>query len=198
MSPQEAAAQFNLNIEEELPEQFELILFELKQKIYRQLDQLLLYPKWFNEIQRIHRAAQALHIAWPDAIQIQDRNLATQQLILDLHLPMLAFFNQYQSYRKEMALQFHRADAPLVLQNILKEWSEIQKQYMGFWSNTQVSSIEVQLTAQFDPQAILLIIQQLKDTGVLLVTDLNQCEIPELLQRYIAWNQKIWSKLQLN
>ena len=198
MSPQEAAAQFNLNIEEELPEQFELILFELKQKIYRQLDQLLLYPKWFNEIQRIHRAAQALHIAWPDAIQIQDRNLATQQLILDLHLPMLAFFNQYQLYRKEMALQFHRADDPLVLQNILKEWSEIQKQYMGFWSNTQVSSIEVQLTAQFDPQAILLIIQQLKDTGVLLVTDLNQCEIPELLQRYIAWNQKIWTKLQLN
>ena len=69
---------------------------------------------------------------------------------------------------------------------------------MGFWSNTKVSSIEVQLTAQFDPQAILLIIQQLKDTGVLLVTDLNQCEIPELLQRYIAWNQKIWTKLQLN
>jgi hypothetical protein len=54
------------------------------------------------------------------------------------------------------------------------------------------------LTAQFDPQAILLIIQQLKDTGVLLVTDLNQCEIPELLQQYIAWNQKIWTKLQLN
>jgi hypothetical protein len=111
---------------------------------------------------------------------------------------MLAFFNQYQVQRKEMALQFHRAQVPLVLQKILMDWSEVQKQYLAFWSNRQEPTIEVQLTAQFDPQAILLILEKLKDKGVLFLNDLNWGEMPELLQQYIARNQKIWTKLQLS
>ena len=48
MSPQEAAALLNIDLQEDLEEQIEQVIFALKQKIYRQLDQLLLYPKWFK------------------------------------------------------------------------------------------------------------------------------------------------------
>lgn len=194
MSPQEAAALLNIDLKEDIEEQVELVVFELKQKIYRQLDQLLLYPKWNKELQRITDASRALDMLfWENK---QD-TFAYFSLKLNNQLPMLAFFNQYQSYRKEMALQFHRAQAPLVLQKILVDWSEVQKQYLSFWSNRQEAFVDVQLTAQFDPQAILLILEKLKDKGVLFLNDLNWGETPELLQQYIARNQKIWAKLQL-
>ena len=195
MSPQEAAALLNIDLEEELEEQVELVIFELKQKIYRQLDQLLLYPKWFKELQRITDAARALDILFLEDKQDSYSNFS-QKLNNQLH--MVAFFNQYQVQRKEMALQFHRAQAPLVLQKILTDWSEVQKQYIAFWSNRQEPTIEVQLTAQFDPQAVLKTLEELKVKSVLSVHDLNQEEMPELLQQYIAWNQRMWAKLQLN
>jgi hypothetical protein len=195
MSQQEAAALLNIDLEEDLEEQVELVIFELKQKIYRQLDQLLLYPKWYKELQRITDASSALNMLFLEEKQATFTNFTNE---LNIQLPMLAFFNQYQVQRKEMALQFHRAQVPLVLQKILMDWSEVQKQYLEFWSNRQELFIEVQLTAQFDPQAILLILEKLKDKGVLFVNDLNWGETPELLQQYIARNQKIWSKLQLN
>jgi len=69
---------------------------------------------------------------------------------------------------------------------------------LEFWSNRQELIIEVPLNSQFDPQAVLKTLEELKVKGVLFVHDLNQEEMPELLQQYIAWNQKIWSKLQLN
>jgi hypothetical protein len=195
MSPKEAAALLNIDLKEDLEEQVELVVFELKQKIYRQLDQLLLYPKWYKELQRITDASSALDMLFLEDKQATFTNFTNE---LNIQLPMLAFFNQYQVQRKEMALQFHRAQVPLVLQKILMDWSEVQKQYLAFWSNRQELFIEVQLTAQFDPQAILLILEKLKDKGVLFVNDLNWGETPELLQQYIARNQKIWAKLQLN
>ena len=195
MSPQEAAALLNIDLKEDLEEQVELVIFELKQKIYRQLDQLLLYPKWYKELQRITDASSALDMLFLEDKQATFTNFTNE---LNIQLPMLAFFNQYQVQRKEMALQFHRAQVPDVLQRILVAWSEVQKQYLEFWSNRQELFIEVPLNTQFDPQAVLKTLEELKDKGVLFIHDLNWGEMPELLQQYIARNQKIWTKLQLN
>lgn len=195
MSPQEAAALLNLDLQEDLEEQIEQVIFALKQKIYRQLDQLLLYPKWFKELDKIDRAAHVLDFQCPPFQQ----NATPQNLKkpgLDQNSPMLAFFNQYQVQRKAMALQFQRAVAPQVLVLILKDWSEVQKQYLAYWSQIELTSVESQLTAQFDPQVIFLILQELKEKGVLSLQELKNTEIPTQLQAYISWTQKLWTRLQ--
>jgi hypothetical protein len=198
MSPQEAAALLNIDLQEDLEEQIEQVVFELKQKIYRQLDQLLLFPKWFKEIDKIDRAAQALAIKWSPSKQLMTTLQRSKNEVIDQHLPMLAFFNQYQVQRNTMALQFQRAEDPQVLTEILKGWSELQKQYLAYWSQMALTSVESQLTAQFDPQVIFLTLQELKENGVLYVQDLKNAEIPTQLQDYLAWTQKLWSKLQTN
>jgi len=198
MSPQEAAALLNIDLQEDLEEQIEQVIFELKQKIYRQLDQLLLFPKWFKEIDKIDRAAQALAIKWSPSKQLMTTLQRSKNEVIDQHLPMLAFFNQYQVQRNTMALQFQRAEDPQVLTEILKGWSELQKQYLAYWSQMALTSVESQLTAQFDPQVIFLTLQELKENGVLYVQDLKNAEIPTQLQDYLAWTQKLWSKLQTN
>lgn len=198
MSPQEAAALLNIDLQEDLEEQIEQVIFELKQKIYRQLDQLLLFPKWFKEIDKIDRAAQALAITGSPSKQLMTTLQRSKNEVIDQHLPMLAFFNQYQVQRNTMALQFQRAEDPQVLTEILKGWSELQKQYLAYWSQMALTSVESQLTAQFDPQVIFLTLQELKENGVLYVQDLKNAEIPTQLQDYLAWTQKLWSKLQTN
>ncbi|MEY4991237.1 MAG: hypothetical protein RI948_103, partial [Bacteroidota bacterium] len=196
MSPQEAAALLNLDLEADLEEQIEHVVFELKQKIYRQLDQLLLYPKWFKELDKIDRATRVLAIKWSSSRQNATALKSAQIEVIDQQLPMLAFFNQYQLQRKAMALQFQRGVEPQVLTEILKEWYALQEQYLAYWSQMQLTSVESQLTAQFDPQVIFLTLQELKEKGVLYAKDLSNTKIPVQLQAYIAWAQKLWSRLQ--
>jgi hypothetical protein len=196
MSPQEAAALLNLDLQEDLEEQIEQVIFALKQKIYRQLDQLLLYPKWFKELDKIDRAAHVLDIKWFASAQHSTTPQSSKTDVIDTHLPMLAFFNQYQVQRKAMALQFQQALNPQVLASILKDWSEVQKQYLAYWSKLELTLVESQLTAQFDPQVIFLILQELKEKGVLYLQDLKNTEIPVQLQAYICWAQKLWTRLQ--
>jgi hypothetical protein len=198
MSPQEAAALLNLDLEADLEEQIEHVVFELKQKIYRQLDQLLLYPKWFKELDKIDRATRVLAIKWSSSRQNATALKSAQIEVIDQQLPMLAFFNQYQLQRKAMALQFQRGVEPQVLTEILKEWYALQEQYLAYWSQMQLTSVESQLTAQFDPQVIFLTLQELKEKGVLYAKDLSNTKIPVQLQAYIAWAQKLWSRLQAN
>jgi hypothetical protein len=196
MSPKEAAALLNIELQGDLTDQIEHIVFELKQKIYRQLDQLLLYPKWFKEIERIERASHSLGITWPENPKNQDLNPITQAQKLDFHLPMLDFFNQYQAQRKEMALQFHRSVATTDLKLILTNWLELQKKYLSYWSQGMIPTEEISLTLQLDPQAIFLILQELKEKDVLYMEDLKNTNIPEQLRLFMAWAQKIWSSVQ--
>lgn len=198
MSPQEAAALLNINLQEDLEDQIEQILFELKQKIFRQLDQLLLYPKWIKEIDKIDRAAKALAITWSSFAQNETKPQSSKIEVIDERLPMLAFFNKYQVQRNAIALQFQQALDPQVLASILKDWSEVQKQYLAYWSQMELTSVESQLTAQFDPQVIFLILQELKQKGVLSLQELKNTEIPTQLHAYISWAQKLWSRLQAN
>jgi hypothetical protein len=198
MSPQEAAALLNIDLQEDLEAQIEQVIFELKQKIYRQLDQLLLYPKWFKELDKIDRAAQVLGIALAPSKQNAVTPLSSKIEVIDQHLPMLAFFNQHQLQRKATALQFQRAEDPRALVLILKDWSEVQKQYIAYWAQMELTAVESKLTAQFDPQVIFLILQELKEKGVLYLQDIKSTEIPTQLQAYISWAQKLWSRLQAN
>lgn len=197
MSPKEAAALLNLDLQEDLEEQLEQVIFALKQKIFRQLDQLLLYPKWFKELDKIDRAAHVLAIQWP-AFQQNATQQNLKKAGLDQELPMLAFFNQYQVQRKAMALQFQREPDPKGLVAILKDWSEVQKQYLAYWSHLELTSVESQLTAQFDPQVVFTILQELEEEGVLYLQDVKNTEIPTQLQAYISWAQQLWTRLQAN
>jgi hypothetical protein len=198
MSPQEAAALLNIDLQEDLEEQIEQVIFALKQKIYRQLDQLLLYPKWFKELDKIERAALVLAIKWSPSKQNETTPQSSKTEVIDTHLPMLGFFNQHQVQRNAMALQFQRAEDPQALVVILKGWSAVQKQYLAYWSKLELTLVESQLTAQFDPQVIFLILQELKEKGVFYLQDLKNTEIPTQLQAYISWAQKLWSRLQAN
>jgi hypothetical protein len=198
MSREEAAALLNIDLQEDLEEQIEQVIFALKQKIYRQLDQLLLYPKWFKELDKIDRAARVLAIKWSSSGQNETTHQSSKIDVIDQHLTMFAFFNQYQVLRNAMALQFQRAEDPQALATILKDWSEVQKQYLAYWSKLELTLVESQLTAQFDPQVIFLILQELKEKGVFYLQDLKNTEIPVQLQAYISWAQKLWFRLQAN
>jgi hypothetical protein len=196
MSPHEAAALLNIELQEDIQDQIEFIVFELKQKIFRQLDQVLLYPKWFKELQRIERAAAALGINWAEQQPLKNR-LKSTQFRLDLQLPMLAFFNQYQSFRKEIALDFHREFVPSELEKVLQLWLDVQKQYLPYWAEYVDSELDVPLSTSFDPQEILKALQTIKQHGIAYIKDLNLEQTPSQLKNYISWNQKIYSKLSM-
>lgn len=194
MTSEEALALLNFNQEDPLDEQFELLFFELKQKIYRQLDQVLLYPKWFKELSRIDIAARALGFGFPEENELLFKK--DQQLSDSNHHSILAQFNAQQQQKSRVAFLVYNGKSPLLLKELLEFWLAQQKDFFEFWSGAHLPKYEVLLSKQFDPQQILGLLSDLQKAEITSIEGLSEVNTPLLLQQYIAWNKAVWAKLK--
>ena len=194
MSPEQALALLNLNHQDPYEEQIEVILFELKQKIYRQLDQLLLYPKWIKELSRLDTAARTLGVGFPD------EKLALFKEYKEVYdskkLSMRAQFNAQYQIKVKISLLVYNGKSPLLLKELLEFWLEQQKDFFQYWAGAGIKDQEILLSKQFDPQQILGLLSELQKVEITSIEDLSNENTPLLLQQYIAWNKAVWSKLQ--
>ncbi|MEY3100255.1 MAG: hypothetical protein RIS63_1154 [Bacteroidota bacterium] len=194
MSPEQALALLNLNHQDPYEEQIEVMLFELKQKIYRQLDQLLLYPKWIKELSRLSAAASALGIVYSEEtlafIKVQNEQS------LQPNKSMLDQFNAQHQLKSQVALQLYNGSTPGTLMEIIGFWFEQQKAALQYWSGANIITPDTLLSKQFNPQEVLLLLSNLQQSGIIIIEDLQQQTTPSTIQQYIAWNKAVWSKLQ--
>lgn len=194
MNPEQALSLLHLNHEDPYEEQIEVLLFELKQKIYRQLDQLILYPKWIRELSRLSSAASALGIVYSEEalafIKVENEQS------LQPNKSMLDQFNAQHQLKSQVALQLYNGSTPSVLIEIMSYWFEHQKAVLRYWSSANISTPDTLLSKQFDPQEILLLLSNLEQSGIRNIDDLEQQTTPSTIQQYIAWNKAVWSKLQ--
>ena len=193
MSPEQALALLNLNHQDPYEEQIEVILFELKQKIYRQLDQLLLYPKWIKELSRLDTAARTLGVGFPDeklALFKEYKEVSDSK-----KLSMRAQFNAQYQIKVKIALLVYNGKSPLLLKELLEFWLEQQKDFFQYWAGAGIKDQEILLSKQFDPQQILGLLSELQKVEITSIEDLSNENTPLLLQQYIAWNKAIWTKL---
>jgi hypothetical protein len=192
MTPEEALALLNFNQEDPLDEQFELLFFELKQKIYRQLDQVLLYPKWLKELTRLDSAGRALGFGFTEkglSFQMESHVSASNDR------SMLAQFNAQYQLRSKIAFLIYNGTTPVVLKEILSFWLEQQKVIFEFWAGAHLPVQEILLSKPFDPQQILGLLSDLQKVEITLIEDLSEANTPQLLQQYVAWNKAVWTKL---
>ena len=194
MSPEQALALLHLNHDEPFEEQIEVILFELKQKIYRQLDQLLLFPKWIKELSRLDTAARTLGVGFPDeklALFKEYKEVSDSK-----KLSMRAQFNAQYQIKVKISLLVYNGKSPLLLKELLEFWLEQQKVFFQYWAGAGIKDQEILLSKQFDPQQILGLLSELQKVEITSIEDLSNENTPLLLQQYIAWNKAVWSKLQ--
>ncbi|MCE2685931.1 MAG: hypothetical protein LW839_03720 [Cryomorphaceae bacterium] len=194
MSPEQALALLHLNHQDPYEEQIEVILFELKQKIYRQLDQLLLYPKWIKELSRLDTAARTLGVGFPDeklALFKEYKEVSDSK-----KLSMRAQFNAQYQIKVKISLLVYNGKSPLLLKELLEFWLEQQKDFFQYWAGAGIKDQEILLSKQFDPQQILGLLSELQKVEITSIEDLSNENTPLLLQQYIAWNKAVWSKLQ--
>jgi hypothetical protein len=195
MSPEEALSLYNFKQEEPLDEQLEFVFFELKQKIYRQLDQVLLYPKWVKELTRLSTASLALAHPLPiDPIPSIFDNLAPNKNTTILN--MVAQFNWQQQYRSQVALLIYNGHSPSLLIDLLNLWQAQQEGFLQYWSAANIPTQDILLSKQFDPQQLLVLLNDLENKGVLSLQDLQEETTPPLLQQFISWNKAVWHKLK--
>jgi len=195
MSPEEALSLYNFKQEEPLDEQLEFVFFELKQKIYRQLDQVLLYPKWVKELTRLSTASLALAHPFPiDPIPSIFDNLAPNKNTTILN--MVAQFNWQQQYRSQVALLIYNGHSPSLLIDLLNFWQAQQEGFFEYWSAANLPTQDILLSKQFDPQQLLVLLNDLENKGVLSLQDLQKETTPQLLQQFISWNKAVWHKLK--
>lgn len=193
MSPEEALILLKLHKEDSLDEQIEFVFFELKQKIYLQLEQVLLYPKWIKELSRLDTAARALGVGFPDEKLALFEDY-TKFSVTTEH-SMRAQFNAQYQLRSKVAFLIYNGTTPVVLKEILSFWLEQQKDFFQFWAGAAIKAQEILLSKQFDPQQILGLLSELQKVEITSIEDLSNENTPLLLQQYIAWNKAIWTKL---
>lgn len=194
MSPEQALALLHLNHDEPFEEQIEVILFELKQKIYRQLDHLLLFPKWIKELSRLDTAARTLGVGFPDeklALFKEYKEVSDSK-----KLSMRAQFNAQYQIKVKISLLVYNGKSPHMLKELLEFWLEQQKDFFQYWAGAGIKDQEILLSKQFDPQQILGLLSELQKVEITSIEDLSNENTPLLLQQYIAWNKAVWSKLQ--
>ena len=193
MSPEEALILLKLHQEDPLDEQIEFVFFELKQKIYRQLEQVLLYPKWIKELSRLDTAARVLGVDFPDEqlAPLKDYKVVSGSK----DHSMRAQFNAQYQIKVKIALLVYNGHSPLLLKELLEFWLEQQKDFFQFWAGADFKAEEILLSKQFDPQQILGLLSELQKVEITSIKDLSNENTPLLLQQYIAWNKAIWTKL---
>jgi hypothetical protein len=78
----------------------------------------------------------------------------------------------------------------------LNLWQAQQEGFLQYWSAANIPTQDILLSKQFDPQQLLVLLNDLENKGVLSLQDLQKETTPQLLQQFISWNKAVWHKLK--
>lgn len=193
MTRAEALASLHLTTDTEIEEQIEYVFFETKQKIYQQIDQVLLYPKWIKDLDHLLKIASALDVAFSENGKTNEKPFF--DTIIDNSLEMLAQFNRQQRFKSQLALLTYNAATPTFLKSVLHEALAIQVNWFAFWAKGALSNNNIKLSSTFDPQEILASIVRLQEDDVLYLHQIHQKNLPTVLGAFFEWNAAIYNKL---
>jgi hypothetical protein len=190
MTQNEALALLNVTDGQDPEEQFELVFFEYKQKIYRQLDQVLLYPKWINALENLSKAAETL------LIPTENQEFTIPEApIFSPDTTLVDLYNQQQQIKVQVAHLLYNCVAPKNALKVLEAYQKIMRTSFDFWAQAGHSNTEVKLSQQFDPIAILETLKDLAQKGISHINELDGQNTPQSLKVWIAWNKALQAKI---
>jgi hypothetical protein len=193
MTQSEALALLNVTDGQDPEEQLELVFFEYKQKIYRQLDQILLYPKWISVLKNLSKAAETL------LIPSENQEFTIPEApIFSSDTTLVDLYNQQQQIKVKVAHLLYNCVAPKNALKVLEAYQRIMRTSFDFWAQAGLSNTEVKLSQQFDPIAILATLKDLAQKGISQINELDGQNTPLTLKEWIAWNKALQTKISKN
>jgi len=190
MTQNEALALLNVTDGQDPEEQLELVFFEYKQKIYRQLDQVLLYPKWINALENLSKAAETL------LLPSENQEFTVPEApIFSSDATLVDLYNQQQQIKVKVAHLLYNCVTPKNALKVLAYYQWIMSTSFDFWAQARLSKTEVKLSQQFDPIAILVALKDLAQKGICQLNELNEQNTPPSLKGWIAWNKALQAKI---
>lgn len=190
MTQNEALALLNVTDGQDPEEQLELVFFEYKQKIYRQLDQVLLYPKWINALENLSKAAETL------LLPSENQEFTVPEApIFSSDATLVDLYNQQQQIKVKVAHLLYNCVTPKNALKVLAYYQWIMSTSFDFWAQARLSKTEVKLSQQFDPIAILAALKDLAQKGICQLNELNEQNTPPSLKGWIAWNKALQAKI---
>ena len=190
MTQNEALALLNVTDGQDPEEQLELVFFEYKQKIYRQLDQVLLYPKWINALENLSKAAETL------LLPSENQEFTVPEApIFSPDATLVDLYNQQQQIKVKVAHLLYNCVTPKNALKVLAYYQWIMSTSFDFWAQARLSKTEVKLSQQFDPIAILAALKDLAQKGICQLNELNEQNTPPSLKGWIAWNKALQAKI---
>lgn len=193
MTLKEALALLNITKGQDPAEQLDLVFFEYKQKIYRQLDQVLLYPKWISALKNLSLAAETLE--FPFAYR---QEKALDNVTYNTKISLVGQYNQLQQIKVKVAHSIYNSAAPKNTWEILEDYESILKMSFDFWAQAGLSNSEVKLSQQFDPLAILVALKDLEKDGICHINELKDELTPLSVKEWVAWNKALQAKSSKN
>lgn len=193
MTQKEALALLNITEGQDPAEQLDLVFFEYKQKIYRQLDQVLLYPKWISALKNLSLAAETLE--FPFAYR---QEKALDNVTIDTKISLVGQYNQLQQIKVKVAHSIYNSAAPKNTWEILEDYECILKMSFAFWAEAKLPDRATKLSQQFDPIAILAALKDLAQKGICHLSEINEQNTPPSLKEWIAWNKALQAKSSEN
>jgi hypothetical protein len=190
MTENEALALLNVTDGQDPEEQFELVFFEYKQKIYRQLDQVLLYPKWINALENLSKAAETL------LISSENQEFTIPEApIFSPDTTLVDLYNQQQQIKVKVAHLLYNCVAPKNALKVLEAYQRLMRTSFDFWAQAELLNTEVKLSQQFDPIAILATLKEIAQKGISRINELDEQNTPQSLKVWIAWNKALQAKI---
>lgn len=190
MTQNEALALLNVTDGQDPEAQFELVFFDYKQKIYRQLDQVLLYPKWINALENLSKAAETL------LIPCENQELTVPEApFFSSDTTLVDLYNQQQQIKVKVAHLLYNCAAPKNALKVLDAYQLIISTSFDFWAQAALSYTEVKLSQQFDPIALLATLKDLAQKGICHLNELDEQNSPPLLKEWISWNKALQAKV---
>lgn len=186
MTRQEALTQHNLIDNEDLAEQLEFLFFEFKKKIYQQLDQVLLYPKWSSALKSLSNAAEVLHLPFE-----QQHPIALSDAHFDVKLTLVGQFNQLQQLKANVARLLYNSPNPQNVLELLAFYQGILSKSFAYWSQAIDFETEVRLSQQFDPISILSDLKLMAHAGVYYLHELQEQNTATSIKEWISWNKAL-------
>jgi hypothetical protein len=191
MTRQEALALYNLEDNQDLAEQLEFVFFEYKQKIYQQLDQVLLYPKWIGALQSLSNAAQSLALPFDyhPSMALGNKSFQHTEALVDQ-------FNQLQQLKAQVARLLYNSSNPQNVLELLEYYRGVLSKSFAYWSEAIDFETEVKLSQQFDPIRILSDLKLMEHAGVCYLHELQEQNTATSIKEWISWNKAIEARIK--
>lgn len=191
MTRQEALALYNLEDNEDLAEQLEFVFFDYKKKIYQQLDQVLLYPKWISALKSLLNAAETLDLPFDyhPSIVLGDTSFQHTETLIGQ-------FNRLQQLKAKVARLLYNSSNPQNVLELLAFYQGALSKSIAYWTQAINFETEVKLSQQFDPIRILTDLKMMEHASICYLHELQEQNTATSIKEWISWNKAIEARIK--